>query len=302
MSNIKDWSTDPNQNDSAPPLGAPENATFIADGNDIDRQVMADVRAQFEDQGWFNWGHVATNLSGTQFSIPGDVTAVYQVGRNLRIEDAVTLYDTVAAATFVNPNTQVTVTTGGLTAAMNGQTVSTGIPATATPSNVYDQDEIDTLLSNKMDLVSPAVDDNAMVMDANGQAVDAGVPLATIVQDTVTAAAGAWGSSIDLVIPHGLGVKPQFFGITAVIKTAQFGYSIDDEVMMSTGHSGANQRRGIGLLPDTANITLIAGNSGAGTAPIALPDKTGAGHNVWDSADVELRIDLFAVTGVIAIP
>jgi len=41
---LKNWSTTANSNTSAPPNGAPEAATLLADVNDIMRQIMADVR------------------------------------------------------------------------------------------------------------------------------------------------------------------------------------------------------------------------------------------------------------------
>lgn len=41
---IKNWSTTPGSNTSAPPFGAPESSTKIKDFNDIARQIMADVR------------------------------------------------------------------------------------------------------------------------------------------------------------------------------------------------------------------------------------------------------------------
>ena len=41
---IKNWSTTPGSNTSAPPNGAPESSTKIKDYNDIARQIMADTR------------------------------------------------------------------------------------------------------------------------------------------------------------------------------------------------------------------------------------------------------------------
>lgn len=41
---LKNWSTTAASNTSAPPNGAPENTTTLADMNDIMRQIMADVR------------------------------------------------------------------------------------------------------------------------------------------------------------------------------------------------------------------------------------------------------------------
>ena len=41
---LKNWSTTPGSNTSAPPAGAPESSTKLKDVNDILRQMMADVR------------------------------------------------------------------------------------------------------------------------------------------------------------------------------------------------------------------------------------------------------------------
>ncbi len=53
MSNIKNWSTTPSNNDDDPPHGAPEGWA-VDDVNLVVRQQMADHRTQWEDAQWFN--------------------------------------------------------------------------------------------------------------------------------------------------------------------------------------------------------------------------------------------------------
>jgi len=224
MSNIKDWSTVNSENNSAVPSGAPENQTFIADGNNIDRQIMADVRAQFEDLGWFNFGHVATNTGTSSFSVPGDYTSVYLVGRKVRIEDSTTLYGTITDVSYVNPNTLVTVDITGLTAAMNGQTVSVGLPLESVNLTEVIND-IGELESGKMDLVSPAVDGNAMYTDGTGQAQDAGVKLATIATFDVDIAVPANNSQTTASLPAEI-VSDGFTSVTCYfIATGAAGFA-----------------------------------------------------------------------------
>jgi len=119
MSNIKNWSTTPSSNNSAPPAGAPEGMA-PSTVNDIMRQQMADHKTQWQDAEWFDWGHTPTRLNATQFTVSTDLTTAYLVGRRLKLYDSSTLYATVTAASYSAPNTTITVGTdsGSLTASL----------------------------------------------------------------------------------------------------------------------------------------------------------------------------------------
>ena len=55
MSRIKSWSTTAGNNNDAPPDGFPENMA-PSGVNDSAREVMASVRAQWEQAEWFDYG------------------------------------------------------------------------------------------------------------------------------------------------------------------------------------------------------------------------------------------------------
>lgn len=62
-------------------------------------------------------------------------------------------------------------------------------------------------------------------------------------------------SAGSLTIPHGLSVKPKLLQAVLICKTAEFGYSIGDEVEIGCGLLFfASTNRGVTLLTDATNI------------------------------------------------
>lgn len=108
MSNIRNWSTSPGSNNSAPPNGAPEGMAPSAVNNTM-RQQMADHRTQWQDAEWMDWGDAPSYASATTFKIDSDVTSRYQVGRRLKLYDASTLYALITASSYSSPDTTVTI-------------------------------------------------------------------------------------------------------------------------------------------------------------------------------------------------
>lgn len=128
MSRIKDWSTTPADNELSVPYGAPETWK-PSDVDKVTRQEMATHRVQWEDAEWFNWGHEATQVNGTTFTVQTDLTGIYLVGRRLKINDSSTLYGTITSSSYSSPNTtiEVNLDSGSLTSAMNGENVFVSI-------------------------------------------------------------------------------------------------------------------------------------------------------------------------------
>lgn len=108
MSNIRNWSTSPGSNNSAPPNGAPEGMAPSTINNTM-RQQMADHRTQWQDGQWFDWGDIPSYASSTTFKVSTDVTSRYEVGRRLKLYDASTLYAIITASSYSNPDTTVTI-------------------------------------------------------------------------------------------------------------------------------------------------------------------------------------------------
>ena len=156
MSTIKNWSTTAGNNNDAPPDGFPENMA-PSGVNDSAREVMASVRAQWNQAEWFDYGDPPSRVSGTVFSLTGTHTATYAVGRRIRVKDtAGTLYGTISDQTLTGVATQVTVAldSGSLTATLTAVELgilaptSDSLPATyragdgavGTPSHTFRQD------------------------------------------------------------------------------------------------------------------------------------------------------------------
>jgi len=100
MSDIKDWSATAASNNSAAPDGFPEGMSPSSVNNSM-REVMSAVRTQHEDAQWIDLGTTGTYVSGTTFTVPGDLTTTYDVGRRLKITDAsTTLYGTITESVY----------------------------------------------------------------------------------------------------------------------------------------------------------------------------------------------------------
>lgn len=116
MSEVSTWSTTAAENNATPPDGWPEGMPPNA-VNDSARENMAAHRRRWNDAEWFQYGdgsaaYTATYVSGTSFTIAGaDVSAHYHIGRRVRVVAPTpgTLYGTITAVSYVNPDTTVTV-------------------------------------------------------------------------------------------------------------------------------------------------------------------------------------------------
>jgi len=80
--------------------------------NNSARQMQADIREQHEDAEWIDLGDSPTYTSGTEFTITGDVTTKYHVGRRIKASGTTpfTVYGTIATSSYSSPNTTITVT------------------------------------------------------------------------------------------------------------------------------------------------------------------------------------------------
>lgn len=111
VSRIRSWNTSAASNNQTPPFGAPEGGTFVNQLTDILRQVMAEVRAWWETPGWIDYGQTPTFVNTTSFTVGGNQTSIYQVGRRIRATNSVAaeVYGTIATSVFTT-NTAVSVT------------------------------------------------------------------------------------------------------------------------------------------------------------------------------------------------
>jgi uncharacterized protein YqfB (UPF0267 family) len=97
----------------------------------IGSPTTVQARLREIDEGFIDFGDVATQISATSFSVPGDETAIYQVGRRIKLPDASDIYATIASSVYTTLTT-VTIedATGSLTSSLNGNTVAVGAQVT----------------------------------------------------------------------------------------------------------------------------------------------------------------------------
>ncbi len=101
MSDIKTWGPNASdQNSLGVPDSAPENATTVADLNDVIREVQAAVRRYYDAPEWRDLGHTPTFVATDQFSVGAGEGASYIVGQRIRINDSTTFYGTISAVTI----------------------------------------------------------------------------------------------------------------------------------------------------------------------------------------------------------
>ena len=107
---VKDWSTTAGNNTTPGDVNFAEGQLPSTLNNSM-RQVLADLRVDLEDGGWFNYGHTTTYASATTFTVAStNVTSVYTVGRRIRAvgSSTGTIYGVITASAF-SSNTTVTI-------------------------------------------------------------------------------------------------------------------------------------------------------------------------------------------------
>jgi hypothetical protein len=104
------WSTTPANNATAATAinwaeGQPPSSV-----NDSARQMMADVAAWYQvGPEWLNYGLPPTYVSSTQFTVPGNQTTIYSLGRRVKATVAAgTIYGSISASSY-GSSTAVTV-------------------------------------------------------------------------------------------------------------------------------------------------------------------------------------------------
>jgi len=138
---IDAWSTVAASNNAAAPDGWPEGQA-ASTVNNCGRQMMASLRAWYEDAQWINLGLTPTRVDADTFTLTGDVTSTFHVGRRLKVTGSATGYATISATNYSAPNTTVDVTmdTGSLPVTLSAVYISilsstnSAVPTQANPS------------------------------------------------------------------------------------------------------------------------------------------------------------------------
>jgi hypothetical protein len=70
------------------------------------RQMMADIATWFQTPEWLNYGNTPTYVNATQFTVPGNLTAIFTVGRRVRtFNTGGTFYGTITASAYTSLTT-----------------------------------------------------------------------------------------------------------------------------------------------------------------------------------------------------
>lgn len=96
---VRNYSTTPASNNSAPPNGWPEGQA-ASTVNDCARQMMAEVRESFEELPYFDYGNTPTRVDNDTFTVSGDLTARYAVGYRVKLVGATTGYGRITVSSF----------------------------------------------------------------------------------------------------------------------------------------------------------------------------------------------------------
>lgn len=101
------WSTTAADNATADPSINWQEGQAPSTVNDSARAMMAAIATQFQGGwDWLNLGDTPTYLSGTQFTVPGNLATRYAVGRRVRASvTAGTIYGTITASTYTSVTT-----------------------------------------------------------------------------------------------------------------------------------------------------------------------------------------------------
>jgi hypothetical protein len=105
VSKLKEFSTTAASNNSAAPNGFPEGMA-PSSVNNAAREMMARLAEFYQDAQWINL-HTPTYVGATQFSVVGDQTAHYVIGRRVRAVGTTpfTIYGTITLSAFSSVTT-----------------------------------------------------------------------------------------------------------------------------------------------------------------------------------------------------
>lgn len=133
---IRDYSTTPGNNNSAPPNGWPEGQA-ASTVNDCARQMMAELRESFEELPYFDYGDDPTRVDNDTFTLVGDLTARYPVGARVKLVGATTGFGRISASAFGAVTTiDVVMDSGNVPTSLVRVAVKTELGSTVTPAAV----------------------------------------------------------------------------------------------------------------------------------------------------------------------
>lgn len=126
---LKAWSTTAADNDDADSAINWLENQLPSTVNNSARAMMAVIRAWYEAGGFLDMGDTPTRTGNTTFTVPGDQTARYTVGRAIRCTDSTTIYGFITASSYSSVTTVTISGTASLSASLTA--VAVGMPFNA---------------------------------------------------------------------------------------------------------------------------------------------------------------------------
>lgn len=176
MVDIRNWSETAANNATTPTINWAEGMP-PSDVNNSARAMMADVRGQFDDGGWFNYGDTHAYSSGTATNVASDASARYEVNRRIRAQGTVTgtIYGSVSAVTF---SSQTTISYLWDSGSLSNETLSIAMSYIAVTGKPLQANMVAGLtnfaggtLSSTLVMAAPLIMQSSYISEAKGAAI-----------------------------------------------------------------------------------------------------------------------------------
>jgi hypothetical protein len=294
MSGIETWSTTPANNNQSPPFGWPAGI-LPSQVEPIGRQMMTSLAAWYQAAEWINYNLTPTYVSATQFTLTGNDTAIYHVGRRVKATDGSTnVYGTITASAFTTLTTVtvvwdsgvlqtgVTIVYVGITSAVNTSAPALSASAFANPSAAIGLTAINGSATTAMrsdaapalsQAISPTWTGNHSFTKSTTMTASSGTALAVTAVSGQSALSLTGAANAYTEVVQANGTTSQSYGllVRAGTNSSDLAFSVQDAAAAFTrlfvrGDGSGGLGSGGGALTWNAAGNLIVAAPGSGAA------------------------------------